>query len=93
MIITTRQIILGLFFLNGILIGIVSNVYSDGATNGKLIGFKKIVASMREIERFYLTVFRFKCWLGITSRNSRRFLHGFITNLSFKKRTEPVLAQ
>lgn len=47
MIIMSRQIMLNLFFLNGILVGIVSNIYGDGEAKGSLIGFRKIISSMR----------------------------------------------
>jgi hypothetical protein len=76
-----RQIVLNLFFLNGILVGIVSNIYAQGEEQGDIIGLTRMIASIREVERFFYVCNRIKGLFGFTQE--RRFLHGFVTNFNF----------
>jgi hypothetical protein len=76
-IVISRQIFLSLFLLNGILVGIVSNIYGEGEAKARLINIQSMVAFISEAELFYVRAERLLALLRI--HNRPRFLHAFIT--------------
>jgi hypothetical protein len=65
-IIYGRQVLLNIFFLNGILVGLVAGIYAEGERQEDLISFHKLTSSLREIETVYRNLYEY---LGIRFHN------------------------